>query len=131
MRDVWNLGVKVRDLDAELAFMRACGARDVRKDSIPDNGVDRPLGIAFLGDQRVLMFPQTIYETQLPEPLHYGLTHMVFEVEDVAATLETFRANGVVPFWGPKDGDTPFGRRRMVFFRSPSGLIFETFQSLD
>lgn len=130
MRDVWNLGVKVRDLDAELAFMKACGATDVRRDTIPDNGVDRPLGMAMLGHQRVLMFPTTIYENQLPEPLHHGLTHMVFEVEDVAATLETFRANGIVPFWGPKDSATPFGRRRMVFFRSPSGMIFETFQSI-
>lgn len=131
MRDVWNLGMKVRDLDAELAFLRACGAQGIEKGSIPSPGGDRALGMAFLGDQRILMFPHTIYEDSLPEPLHYGLTHAVYQVDDVAEILERFRRNGVTPFWGPHDGATPFGRRRMAFFRSPSGFIFEAFQALD
>jgi catechol 2,3-dioxygenase-like lactoylglutathione lyase family enzyme len=131
MRDVWNLGMKVRDLDGELAFLEACGARDIQKRSIRSGGVEHSLGMAFLGDQRILMFPRTIYEDSLPEPLHYGLTHAVYEVEDVARGLAQLREKGVTPFWGPTDGPTPFGRRRMAFFRSPSGFIFEIFQTLD
>jgi catechol 2,3-dioxygenase-like lactoylglutathione lyase family enzyme len=127
MRDLWNLGLKVRHLDAELAFLRSCGAREVEKRVLGEHR----MGIGFLGEQRLLLFPQTIYEDSLSEPLHYGLTHAVFEVPDVARVLEQFRQNGIAPFWGPTDGETPFGRRRMAFFRSPSGFIFETFQSLD
>src|SRR5688500_15384842 len=130
MRHVWNLGMKVRDLDAELEFLRACGARDVQKSTIPSGGTVLGLGMAFLGNQRILMFPRTIYEQNLPEPLHHGLTHAVYEVEDFASSLAQLQQNGVMPFWGPTDGATPFGRRRMAFFRSPSNFIFEIFESL-
>lgn len=130
MRDVWNLGMKVRDLDAELDYLRACGARDVQKSTITTEGVERSLGMAFLGNQRVLLFPETIYEDDLPEPLHYGLTHAVYEVEDVTSRLAEMATKGVTPFWGPIDAPTPFGKRRMAFFRSPSGFIFEIFETL-
>jgi hypothetical protein len=31
MKGPWNLGIKVRDLDAELAFLDACGATQIQK----------------------------------------------------------------------------------------------------
>jgi len=131
MDSVWNLGVKVRDLDGELSFLRACGATRVEKGSIPSPDGDQAYGLAFLGSQRILLFPRLIYEGALPEPPKFGLAHAVYEVKDVAAALERFRANGITPFWGPTDLSTPFGRRRIVFFRSPSGFVFETFETLQ
>jgi catechol 2,3-dioxygenase-like lactoylglutathione lyase family enzyme len=130
MKGPWNLGVKVKDLDSDLAFLEACGATQIQKGTIPLPEGDAPFGMAFLGPQRLLLFPHVIYEDALAEPLKSGLTHVVYEVDDVAEVLQRFKRRGVVPMWGPEDLSTPFGRRRVVFFRSPSGLIFETFQNL-
>jgi catechol 2,3-dioxygenase-like lactoylglutathione lyase family enzyme len=130
MKGPWNLGVKVKDLDADLAFLEACGATQIQKGTIPRPEGDAPFGMAFLGPQRLLLFPHVIYEDTLAEPLKSGLTHVVYEVDDVAELLQRFKRRGVMPMWGPEDLSTPFGRRRVVFFRSPSGLIFETFQNL-
>jgi catechol 2,3-dioxygenase-like lactoylglutathione lyase family enzyme len=130
MKGPWNLGVKVKDLDADLAFLEACGATQIQKGTIPRPEGDAPFGMAFLGPQRLLLFPHVIYEDTLAEPLKSGLTHVVYEVDDVAEVLQRFKRRGVMPMWGPEDLSTPFGRRRVVFFRSPSGLIFETFQNL-
>jgi catechol 2,3-dioxygenase-like lactoylglutathione lyase family enzyme len=130
MKGPWNLGVKVEDLDADLAFLEACGATQIQKGTIPRPEGDAPFGMAFLGPQRLLLFPHVIYEDTLAEPLKSGLTHVVYEVDDVTEVLQRFKRRGVMPMWGPEDLSTPFGRRRVVFFRSPSGLIFETFQNL-
>ena len=96
-QDISNLGIKVRDLDEELAFLEAAGATQVQK---------------------------------LGEPLHYGLTHFVYEVERLDPLLDQLQAGGIVPFFGPEEVVTPFNRRRIVFYRTPSGFIFEAFEIL-
>ena len=126
----WNLGVKVQDLDAELAFLERCGATQVQKGTMPSAAGERAFGMAFLGAQRLLLFPHVIYEDALSEPLKGGLAHAVFQVERVDDVIERCRKRGVSPLWGPETISTPFGRRRIVFFRSPSGFIFETFEAL-
>jgi catechol 2,3-dioxygenase-like lactoylglutathione lyase family enzyme len=130
MDSVWNLGVKVRDLDAELAFLKACGATGIEKgvNQTPDGELG--FGMAFLGSQRLLLFPKVIYEGVLTAPLKHGIAHAVYQVENLASVLAKLRSNGVMPLWGPEEVATPFGRRRIVFFRSPSGFIFETFEHL-
>ncbi len=130
MKMPWTLGIKVRDIDAELAFLEACGATRPEKGIIPAPGGDQSFGMAFLGEQRLLLFPKVIYEDTLPEPLKLGLAHAVFEVDDVDAVIARLGKRGVAPLWGPRHLSTPFGQRRIVFFRSPSGFIFETFQHL-
>lgn len=124
MKGPWNLGIKVRDLDAELQFLEACGATGIEKGMTGG----RPYGMAFLGPQRILLFPHVLYEDSLPEPLKYGLAHAVFEVDDVDEVVRRLGGRGVVPIWGPTELATAFGKRRMAFFRSPSGFIFETFE---
>ena len=74
MKGPWNLGVKVKDLDADLAFLEACGATQIQKGTIPRPEGDAPFGMAFLGPQRLLLFPHVIYEDTLAEPLKSGLT---------------------------------------------------------
>ena len=130
MKGPWNLGIKVRDLDADLRFLEACGATQLQKRRFPEPDGDQVVGMAFLGSQRLLLFPRVICEDKLSEPLKSGLTHAVFEVEHLDEVLERFRQRGIVPMWGPEDLSTPFGRRRIAFFCSPSGFIFETFEHL-
>ena len=130
MQTPWNLGIKVQDLDADLAFLEACGATRIEKGAIPAEGGEHGFGLAFLGEQRLLLFPHVIYENACPGVVKPGLMHAVYEVSDVDALIERFRLRGVSPMWGPNDIQTPFGRRRIVFFRSPSNFVFETFQTI-
>lgn len=130
MKHPWNLGVKVGDLDAELSFFERCGATRIQKGVIPTPKGDEAYGMAFLGEQRLLMFPRVIYQDALAEPMKGGLAHAVFQVDEVEDVIQRYRKRGVTPMWGPETLSTPFGRRRIVFFRSPSGFIFETFEHL-
>lgn len=131
MDRIWNLGIKVVDIDAELDFLRACGATEVGRGTIdtPQGGV--PFGMARLGEERLLLFTEVVYADALPEPMKTGLAHAVYEVSDVAAVLDRMTAAGISPLWGPAELTTPFGRRRLVFFCSPSGFVFEAFQLLS
>jgi catechol 2,3-dioxygenase-like lactoylglutathione lyase family enzyme len=130
MDRIWNIGIKVVDIDAELTFLRACGATEVDRGVIDTLQGGVPFGMARLGEERLLLFTEVVYADALPEPMKTGLAHAVYEVSDVAAVLERMKAEGVSPLWGPTDLSTPFGRRRVVFYRSPSGFVFETFQLL-
>jgi len=130
MKHPWNLGVKVGDLDAELSFLERCGATQIQKGVIPTAKGDEAYGMAFLGQQRLLLFPRVIYQDALAEPMKGGLAHAVFQVDDVESVIQRYQKRGVTPMWGPETLSTPFGRRRIVFFRSPSGFIFETFEHL-
>ena len=125
-RDLSNLGIKVRDLDQELAFLEACGATQVQKLT----QLGREFGMAYLGTQRLFLFPKVIYEDKLDEPLHYGLTHIVYEVDELDPLLAQLKKAGIEPFFGPEEVVTPFNRRRIVFYRTPSGFIFEAFEIL-
>jgi catechol 2,3-dioxygenase-like lactoylglutathione lyase family enzyme len=130
MKHPWNLGVKVGDLDAELSFLERCGASQIQKGVIPTPKGEEAYGMAFLGEQRLLLFPRVIYQDVLTEPMKGGLAHVVFQVDDVENVIQRYQKRGVTPMWGPETLSTPFGRRRIVFFRSPSGFIFETFEHL-
>jgi catechol 2,3-dioxygenase-like lactoylglutathione lyase family enzyme len=131
LKDLWNIAIKVRDLDAELEFLKRVGATDIVRDSVVNNGdANEDFAMLRLGQERVLLFPHVIYESELSHPLHYGLTHAVFEVDDLNETLENYARQGVRPLWGPKEVSASFGRRRIAFFRSPSGFVFEAEQPL-
>jgi hypothetical protein len=130
MDRIWNLGIKVSDIGVELGFLRACGATGIEQGVIDSSTGDHPFGFGCLGGERLLLFKEVIYADALPEPMKTGLAHAVYEVADVSSVIEQFRRNGVTPLWGPSDLTTPFGRRRVVFWRSPSGFVFETFQLL-
>ena len=130
MKGPWNLGIKVRDLDAELAFLDACGATQIQKGMTRGNDGDEAYGMAFLGPQRLLLFPHVLYEDKLAEPLKYGLAHAVFEVPAVDEVVQRLERRGIRPIWGPANVPSAFGHRRRAFFRSPSGFVFETFEHL-
>src|ERR1700730_17695227 len=91
MKHPWNLGVKVGDLDADLAFLERCGATQIQKGTIPTAKGDEAFGMALLGEQRLLLFSRVIYEDALPQPLKPGLAHVVFQVDDVEDVIERYR----------------------------------------
>jgi catechol 2,3-dioxygenase-like lactoylglutathione lyase family enzyme len=127
---IWNLGLKVDDLEGELDFLERCGATRIERGLIKAPAGDHPFGTAFLGRERLLLFNEVVYADALPQPMQAGLAHAVYQVKDVARVVQRFAANGISPLWGPIELATPFGSRRVVFFRSPSGFVFETFEHL-
>ena len=130
LKDLWNIAIKVRDLEAELEFLKRCGATDIVRDSVANGSKNEEFAMLRLGHERILLFPHVVYESELPEPMHFGLTHAVFEVEDLDKVLEDYASRGISPVWGPKEVSASFGRRRIAFFRSPSGFVFEAEQPL-
>ena len=129
--EIWNIAGKVDDLEAELRFFEACGATDIQRDVVQEsNGRDTAFAMLRLGRERLLLFAKPVFEEQLDEPLPLGLTHAVFEVEDLDVVLRTLADRNIEPFWGPNEVSATFGRRRIAFFRSPAGLIFEVAQPL-
>jgi catechol 2,3-dioxygenase-like lactoylglutathione lyase family enzyme len=128
MKGPWNLGVKVRDVDAELEFLSACGATGIQRGVTRGNEANEPYGMAFLGTQRLLLFQRVLYDKNLSEPMKHGLAHAVFEVDNTDQVVRQLEARGVLPVWGPAELPTAFGTRRLAFFRSPSNFIFEVFE---
>ena len=130
LKDLWNIAIKVQDLDAELEFLERCGATDIVRDSVVNGDQNEDFAMLRLGQERILLFPHVVYESELAQPMHFGLTHAVFEVDDLDKVLEDYAREGVRPIWGPKEVSASFGRRRIAFFRSPSGFVFEAEQPL-
>ena len=115
---LWNLAIKVADLDADLAFYQRCDARLISREPRPGNG--RPFEVAviqWLGT-RILLTPRPLFEADLPAPMPVGLSHAVWQVEDFDGTCAALRAAGArhVPVTAGFQG------RRVALFRTPGGL---------
>src|SRR5580704_15591347 len=113
IKELWNVGLKVTDLDREVAFFREVGATLVLRERVPMLGEERDYAILVLGGVRP------------------GLTHAVYEVDDLDAEYARIRALGAEVLIEPAEVAAAFGRRRLAFFRSPSGFVFEVMQVLE
>ncbi len=125
---LWNIGVKVRDVTAEAGYLVALGARLRIHERLttPDGTFEYAL-LDFAGT-RIFLTPVTVYEHALGAPLAEGLTHAVFEVDDVDAELERLVAIGTDVLVPPIEVSAALGSRRLAFCRSPGGLVFEVLQ---
>jgi catechol 2,3-dioxygenase-like lactoylglutathione lyase family enzyme len=131
IKHLWNIGLKIVDLDAELAFLEQLGATIVLRDTLPADGDALEYAIVRLADVRLLLFPSVIFENQVPGGVAPGLTHAVFEVDDVDAEFARIKALGGEVLLEPTFAQAGFGSRRIAFFRSPGGMIFEVMQVLE
>jgi catechol 2,3-dioxygenase-like lactoylglutathione lyase family enzyme len=125
---LWNIGVKVKDVKAEAEYFVALGAvlRVHETLTTPDATFEYAL-LDFAGT-RLFLTPVTVFEDRLPSPPPHGLTHAVFEVEDVDAELERLVALGTEILIPPIEVSAALGSRRLAFCRSPGGLVFEVLQ---
>lgn len=128
---LWNIGLKIEDLDQEITFLQELGAKLLLREKL--SGPDGVAEYALLefGGTRLFLTPQTIFEDKLNHPLAPGLTHAVFEVDDLAKEYERITALGTQVLIEPVEISAGFGSRRIAFFRSPGGLIFEVMQILE
>ena len=132
IKGLWNIGLKIVDLDAELAFLSRLGATLVQRAALPvEDGEALEYAIVRLGGVRLLLFPQVIFEAQMPGGVAPGITHAVFEVDDLDAEYARVKALGAQVLIEPQLIHAPFGTRRLAFFRSPGGMVFEIMQILE
>jgi catechol 2,3-dioxygenase-like lactoylglutathione lyase family enzyme len=128
---LWNVGVKVKDVDTDVAFFLALGGKLLVRERLTTPAGEIDYAILAFGGTRLFLTPKTIFEDKLSEPLQPGLTHAVFEVDDLAPEVERITALGTEVLLPPTELKAKFGTRKIAFFRSPGGLVFEVMQIIS
>ena len=126
--NLWNIGIRVADVEKEVAYFMALGAVLRVKDKLTTNNGQFEYALLDFGGTRLFLTPRTVFEHALPEPLRDGLTHAVFEVNDVDATLRDLVAQGTKVLIAPMEIDAGLGSRRLAFCLTPGGVVFEIMQ---
>jgi hypothetical protein len=94
-------------------------------------GEERECAILVLGGVRMLLFEAVVFENLVSGGVWPGLTHAVYEVDELDAEYACIRALGAEVHVEPTEVSAAFGERRLAFFRSPSGFVFEVVQVLE
>ena len=129
---LWNIGMKVDDIDSEIAFWQEIGAKLVLRETFtaPD-GEKVDYAFVEFGGTRIFLTPKTVFEDKLGHELKPGLTHAVFEVDDLDQEYERLTNMGLEVLVERVEISAAFGSRRLAFFRSPNGMVFEILQILE
>ena len=122
---LWNVGIKVPDLERELQFHRAVGNEIVLDETLTVDGIDYRIPLVKMGDKYLHLAERMVYENQLGIDLPYGPVHLVYLTDDFTGDVAKVTAAGAVAIHDPEEITAGFGHRRVAFFRSPSGWIFE------
>ena len=129
---LWNIGLKIDNLDTEISFLEAIGAklryRETR--SNPSGGKYETALLEF-GGTRAFLVDEPVFEHKLKHQLTPGLTHIVFEVDNLAEAYEQITGLGAEVLIEPKQVTGGYGSRRIAFFQSPTGIVFEMIQILE
>ena len=125
LQGLWTIGVKVPDLERELEFHRAIGNELVLDETLSIDGIDYRIPLIKMGDKYMHLAEKMVYETELGIELPYGPTHLVYISDDFEADVDKFQSAGATPIREQAEVSAGFGDRKVAFFRSPSGWIFE------
>ena len=129
---LWNIGLKIDDLDAEIGFLEAMGAKfRYRETRSKPDGEKYETALLEFGGTRAFLVEEPVFEHKLNHQLTPGLTHIVFEVDDLAEAYEQIMELGAEVLIQPKQVSGGYGSRRVAFFRSPNGLVFEIIEILE
>jgi catechol 2,3-dioxygenase-like lactoylglutathione lyase family enzyme len=125
---LWNIGTKVKDVQAEVDYFVELGGRLRVHERLTTPDGEFEYALVDFGGTRLFFTPKTVFEDRLPSPPPEGLTHAVFEVNDLEKELERLLAVGTEVLIPPMEISAGLGSRRLAFFRSPGGLVFEVMQ---
>jgi hypothetical protein len=125
LQGLWTIGIKVPNLEEELAFHRAAGNQVVLDETISVDGVDYRIPLVKMGDKYLHLAETMVYEHQFGITLPFGPTHLVYVSDDFDVDVERFLAAGSAQIRESIEVSAGFGDRKVAFFRSPSGWIFE------
>ena len=132
-RVFWNVGMKSPDLDGEIEYWEELGAKLLVREILPVPGGEGTIEYAMLefGGTRIFLSPTTVFEDKVPHDLNPGITHAVFETDDIERECVRLRELGTEVLIEPVEVDAALGRRIISFWRSPNGLVFEVMQILE
>ena len=129
---LWNIGVKIDDLAREVDFFEALGGKVlVRETRSKSDGEAYEVALLEFGKTRLSLMPKPLFEDALSHPLIAGLTHAVFEVDNLEEAYEQITGLGAETLCEPRQICVGLGTRRIAFFRSPNGFVFEVMQILE
>lgn len=125
---LWNIGLTARDIERELEFLTGLGAKLLLREKFSGPDGESEYALLEFAGTRLFVTPKPVFEDRLDQPLAPGLSHAVFEVEDVDVECRKAVAEGALLLLGPAEITAGFGSRRIAFLRSPGGFIFELLQ---
>ena len=128
---LWTIGVKVADLEHEIAFHQQIGHEIVLDETVAVNDRTYRVVLLRMGDKYLHLFEEAVYEMQLPGPLALGPCHIVYISENFQQDVEACQAAGAELLFPITTIEAGFGRRIVAFFRSPGGMIFELLEVLE
>jgi hypothetical protein len=130
LRGLWTIGVKVADLERELAFHRRMGHPIVLDEAIELNGRSYRIPLVRMGDKYLHLAEEMVYEHALGQPLPVGIAHAVYRSDDFEGDLRTALEAGAEALAEVAVVSAGFGKRRVAFLRAPGGWIFEIIEIL-
>jgi 2-keto-3-deoxy-L-rhamnonate aldolase RhmA len=122
---LWNVGCKVQDIETEIEFFEAFGARVRLQKALSRDGESVPYAMLDWAGTRLFLTPTVVFEPSLITPLRPGLTHVVVEVPDVGEAVSTAGKTGGTVRLEPTAIEGGFGTREIAFVESPGGVIVE------
>jgi hypothetical protein len=122
---LWNVAAKVRDIDAEVSFIKALGGSLVLDEVLNLEGEPIRVVLMKLADKYMHLFAKAVYESRLQENLAYGLCHMVIETDDLDQQRRRALDAGATEIMPQQFVSAGFGTRDVVFMRSPGGVLIE------
>lgn len=125
---LWTIGIKVPDLEQELAFHQQMGNPLVLDETIELDGKFFRLVLVKMGDKYVHLAEQMVYEELLSEALPFGMTHLVYISDNFEADVAKATDSGAIAIRPVATVSAGFGERRVAFMQSPSGWIFEVIE---
>lgn len=125
LKGLWTIGIKVPDLEKELAFHRAIGNEVVLDETLVVDGNSYRIPLVKMGDKYLHLAESMVYEKELDGDLPCGLTHLVYISEDFDSDVEGFERAGCTHLFEPTEVSAGFGERKVAFFRTPNGWICE------
>ena len=125
---LWNIGLKTKDLKTEIDYFVALGGRLRVHERLATPDGEFEYALVDFGGTRLFITPKTVFEDRLSASLPEGLTHAVFEVKDLDKEMERLLALGTEVLIAPIEISAGIGSRRLAFCRSPGGMVFEVMQ---
>jgi catechol 2,3-dioxygenase-like lactoylglutathione lyase family enzyme len=127
---LWTIGVKVPDLEKELAFHRQMGNSVVLDETLELDGQRFRLPLIRMGDKYMHIAEKMVYESLLGQAMPFGITHLVYRSNSFDEDVLTAVGAGATALREPATISAGFGDRRVAFFRAPGGWIFEIIEVL-
>jgi catechol 2,3-dioxygenase-like lactoylglutathione lyase family enzyme len=127
---LWTIGIKVPDLERELAFHRSLGNSIVLDETLELEGERYRIPLVRMGDKYVHLAEKMVYERLLGQALPFGIAHVVYRSDSFDEDVKRALASDANLIGDVTTVSAGFGERRVAFFRAPSGWIFEIIEIL-